>query len=117
MTIILGLNIENEAKMHFEQQQFARNSTEKDVDIIYLHFTKAFDKKPHLKLVKKYFGGMVSAEKYTVGSKNCRQTGHKYTAENQLNAKSVVKQRHPGDEFPVSQRGSTKGKQSTNARV
>ena len=53
------------------------NSTEKDVDIIYLHFTKAFDKKPHLKLVKKHFGGMVSAEKYTVGSKNSRQTGHK----------------------------------------
>ena len=39
------------------------------------------------------------------------------TADNQLNAKPVVKQRHPGDEFPVSQRGSTKGKQSTNARV
>ena len=39
------------------------------------------------------------------------------TADNQFNAKMVVKQRHPGDEFPVSQRGSTKGKQSTNARV
>ena len=39
------------------------------------------------------------------------------TADNQLNAKPVVKQRHPGDEFPVSQRGSTKGKQSTNTRV
>ena len=24
------------------------------------------------------------------------------TADNQLNAKPVVKQRHPGDEFPVS---------------
>ena len=33
-----------------------------------------------------------------------------FTADNQLNAKPVVKQRHPGDEFPVSQRGSTKGK-------
>ena len=32
------------------------------------------------------------------------------TADNQLNAKPVVKQRHPGDEFPVSQRGSRKGK-------
>ena len=32
------------------------------------------------------------------------------TADNQLNAKPVVKQRHPGDEFPVSQRGSKKGK-------
>ena len=32
------------------------------------------------------------------------------TADNQLNAKPVVKQRHPGDEFPVSQRGSTKSK-------
>ena len=31
-------------------------------------------------------------------------------ADNQFNAKPVVKQRHPGDEFPVSQRGSTKGK-------
>ena len=40
-----------------------------------------------------------------------------FTADNQLNAKPVVKQRHPGDEFPVSQRGSTKGKQSSNARV
>ena len=39
------------------------------------------------------------------------------TADNQLNAKPVVKQRHPCDEFPVSQRGFTKGKQSTNARV
>ena len=38
-------------------------------------------------------------------------------ADNQLNAKPVVKQRHSGDEFPVSQRGSTKGKQSANARV
>ena len=37
------------------------------------------------------------------------------TADNQLNAKPVVKQRHPGDEFSVSQRGSTKallGKQT-----
>ena len=25
-----------------------------------------------------------------------------HTADNQLNAKPVVKQRHPGDEFPVS---------------
>ena len=40
-----------------------------------------------------------------------------YTADNHLIAKPAVKQRHPGDEFPVSQRGSTKGKQSTNARV
>ena len=40
-----------------------------------------------------------------------------YTTDNQLNAKPVVKQRHPGDEFAVSQRGSTKGKQSTNMRV
>ena len=32
------------------------------------------------------------------------------TADNQLNAKPVVKQRHPGDEFPVSQRGSKIGK-------
>ena len=32
------------------------------------------------------------------------------TADNQLNAKPVIKQRHPGDEFPVSQKGSTKGK-------
>ena len=37
-----------------------------------------------------------------------------HTADNQLNAKPVAKQR---DEFLVSQRGSTKGKQSTNARV
>ena len=33
-------------------------------------------------------------------------------ADNQSNAKPVVQQRHPGDEFPVLQRGSTKGKQS-----
>ena len=39
------------------------------------------------------------------------------TADNQLNAKPEVKQRHRGDEFPVSQRGSTKSKRSTNARV
>ena len=32
------------------------------------------------------------------------------TTDNQLNAKPVVQQRHPGDEFPVSQRESKKGK-------
>ena len=31
-------------------------------------------------------------------------------ADNQLNAKPVVKQRHLGDEFPVLRRGSKKGK-------
>ena len=30
---------------------------------------------------------------------------------------NTADKRHPGDEFPVSQRGSTKGKQSTNALV
>ena len=39
------------------------------------------------------------------------------TTDDQSNAKQVVKQRHPGDEFPVTQRGSTKGKQSTSARI
>ena len=34
------------------------------------------------------------------------------TADNLSNAKPLVQQRHPGDEFPVSQRGSAKGKQS-----
>ena len=38
-------------------------------------------------------------------------------ADNQLNAKPVVRQIHPGYEFPVSQRGSTIGKQSMNAQV
>ena len=53
-----------------------------------------------------------------VGLEICgRRTQAVNTADNQLNAKPVVKQRHPGDEFPVSQRGSTKGKQRTNARV
>ena len=34
------------------------------------------------------------------------------TADNLSNAKPAVQQRHPGDKFPVSQRGSTKGRQS-----
>ena len=39
------------------------------------------------------------------------------TADNLSNAKPAVQQRHPGDYFPVSQRGSAKGKQTTSARV
>ena len=35
-----------------------------------------------------------------------------YTADNLSNAKPAVQQRHPGDSFPVSQRGSAKGRQS-----
>ena len=38
-----------------------------DVDIIYLDFAKAFDKVPHKRSLKKNFGGMVSAERSTVG--------------------------------------------------
>ena len=45
-----------------------------------------------------------------------KQREKQFTTDNQLNAKPVVKQRHPGDEFPVSQRGSTKGKQNRKAR-
>ena len=45
-----------------------------------------------------------------VMGRNCH--GPKCTADNLSNAKPLVQQRHPGDEFPVSQRGSAKGKQS-----
>ena len=41
----------------------------------------------------------------------------KYTADNLSNAKPAVQQRHLGNSFPVSQRGSTKGKQKTSACV
>ena len=37
-----------------------------DVDIIYLDFAKAFDKMPHKRLLKNFWG-MVSAERSTVG--------------------------------------------------
>ena len=54
-------------------------------------------------------------------SDKCKKIKHlnqlSYTADNQLNAKPVVKQSHLGDEFPVSQKGSTKRKQRTNDRV
>ena len=35
-----------------------------------------------------------------------------HTADNLLNAKPAVQQKHPGDLFPVSQRGSAKVRQS-----
>ena len=40
-----------------------------------------------------------------------------YTADNLSNAKPAVQQRQPGDYFPVSQRGSAKGNQTSSARV
>ena len=54
----------------------------------------------------------VQQQKLVRGVEFVIKTSFIITADNQLNAKPVVKQRHTGDEFPVSKRGSTKGKQS-----
>ena len=54
----------------------------------------------------------VQQQKLVRGVEFVIKTNFIITADNQLNAKPVIKQRHTGDEFPVSQRGSTKGKQS-----